>query len=115
MDQAAAEGSGYDNRHFHTPGLPWGAQYVHFPYCGAELALRFLDASKVDYVVLRRGEKFTEYYEDWLKRGIPDSRAELAYVSSGENAGKFLVYRWHRPDSHPTAKPKTVLVRRLSH
>jgi hypothetical protein len=71
------------------------AQSVHFPYCSAELALRFLDDAQVDYMVLRRGETFTQYYEEWLQRGIPDRRAELLHVSSGVDA-KYVVYRWHR-------------------
>ncbi len=72
-----------------------GAQFSHFPYCTGELALRYLDAAQVDYVVLRQGEAFTRYYEDWLKHGIPDRRAELMHVSSGA-ASDFVVYRWHR-------------------
>lgn len=72
-----------------------GAQFSNFPYCSGELALRYLDAAQVDYVVLRRGEDFTRYYEDWLTRGIPDHRAELLRLSSGADA-KFVVYRWHR-------------------
>ena len=78
------------------------AQLVHFPYCTPELALGFLDAAQVDYVVLRRGEVFTQYYKDWLTRGIPDARAELLHVPV-TNAGDFVVFRWHReqlPSSH---------------
>jgi 4-amino-4-deoxy-L-arabinose transferase-like glycosyltransferase len=71
------------------------AQFVYFPYCSGDLALRFLDAAKVDYVVLRRQEKFTNYYEDWLAHGIPNSRAQLVYVSSGAAANDIIVYRWH--------------------
>jgi 4-amino-4-deoxy-L-arabinose transferase-like glycosyltransferase len=75
-----------------------GAQFVYFPYCSGDLALRFLGAAQVDYVVLRREEKFTRYYEDWLTRGIPDPKAQLVYASSGTNPGEFVVYRWSRPD-----------------
>jgi hypothetical protein len=71
------------------------AQSVYFPYCSAELAIRFLDDAQVDYVVLRRGWTFTRYYEEWLQRGIPDRRAELLHVSSEIDA-KYVVYRWHR-------------------
>jgi len=71
------------------------AEWVHFPYCSAELALRFLDAAQVDYIVLRRGQTFTQYYKDWLEHGIPDSRAELLHVSPDADA-QFVVYRWHR-------------------
>jgi hypothetical protein len=79
-----------------------GAQYVHFPYCSGEIGLRFLDAAFVDYIVVRRKEKFTQYYDDWMAHGIPDPRAELVYVSQGANAGEIVVYRWHRDNSsHP--------------
>jgi 4-amino-4-deoxy-L-arabinose transferase-like glycosyltransferase len=73
-----------------------GAQFTYFPYCTGELALRYLDAARVDYIVLRRGEKFTQYYEDWLTHGIPDHRAELLQLSSVAGADKFVVFRWHR-------------------
>ena len=71
------------------------AQWVDFPYCSPELALRFLDAAQVDYIVLRRGATFTKYYEEWMKRGVPDPRAELLHVSSGVDSA-YVVYRWHR-------------------
>jgi hypothetical protein len=73
-----------------------GAQFTYFPYCTGDLALRYLDAAQVDYVVLRRGEKFTRYYEEWLAHGIPDQRAEAVPLFSGAAADKFVVYRWHR-------------------
>jgi 4-amino-4-deoxy-L-arabinose transferase-like glycosyltransferase len=73
-----------------------GAQFTYFPYCTGDLALRYLDAAQVDYVVLRQGEKFTQYYEEWLTHGIPDHRAELLNMSSVAGAGKFVVFRWHR-------------------
>lgn len=73
-----------------------GAQFTYFPYCTGELALRYLDAAQVNYVVLRREEKFTQYYEDWLAHGIPDHRAELVQLSSVAGSDKFVVFRWHR-------------------
>ena len=79
---------------FHT-----GAQFTYFPYCTGELALRYLDLAQVDYVVLRRGEKFTHYYEEWLTHGIPDARAELLQLSSVAGGENFVVYRWHRGES----------------
>jgi len=89
------------------PAFHADAEYVHFPYSNAETAIRFLDAAKVDYVILRRGRTFTDYYDDWLTNGIPDSRAKLVYVasghvSSGPTVGAFVVYQWKRPGSdHP--------------
>jgi hypothetical protein len=31
-------------------------QHVYFPYATGDLALRYLDAARIDYVVLRRQE-----------------------------------------------------------
>ncbi len=72
-----------------------GAEFSHFPYCSGQMALRYLDAAKVDYVVLRRGQKFTRYYEEWLDHGVPDRRAELLRAPLGADA-QFVLYRWHR-------------------
>jgi len=69
--------------------------FSYFPYCSGDMAVRYLDAGHVDYIVLRRGEHFTQYYEDWLTRGIPDQRAELLQVASVTGADRFVVYRWH--------------------
>jgi len=74
-------------------------QHVYFPYCTGDLALRYLDAAQVDYIVLRRGAKFTKYYEDWLTRGIPDPRAELLQLHSVAGADEFVIYEWHRGNS----------------
>jgi hypothetical protein len=76
-----------------------GAQlHVFFPYTTSELACRYLDAAQVDYVILRRGKKFTKYYEDWLAQGIPDRRAELLPLPPVTGADKFVIYQWHRDD-----------------
>lgn len=73
-----------------------GAQlHVYFPYATGQLALRYLDTAQVDYVVLRRGQKFTKYYDDWLTQGIPDTRAELVKLPLLTGADKFVIYRWH--------------------
>jgi 4-amino-4-deoxy-L-arabinose transferase-like glycosyltransferase len=87
-----------------------GAQFSYFPYCDGALALRYLDAVQVDYIVLRRGERFTQYYEDWLTHGIPDKRAERLQLPSMAGADKFVVYRWHRSEvgARPgSARPQT--------
>jgi 4-amino-4-deoxy-L-arabinose transferase-like glycosyltransferase len=73
-----------------------GAQlHLYFPYCTGELALRYLDTAQPDYIVLRRGGKFTKYYEEWTTRGIPDHRAELLQLPPLAGADKFVIYRWH--------------------
>jgi hypothetical protein len=87
-----------------------GAQFTYFPYCTDDMALRYLDASQVDYIVLRREEKFTQYYAEWLTHGIPDPRAELVQPSSVTGADKFVIYRWHRSgvgESSSSVRKKT--------
>ncbi len=88
-----------------------GAQFTYFPYCTGELALRYLDAAQVDYIVLRRGERFTQYYEDWLTHGIPDHRAELLQLSSVADADKFVVFRWHRGEYADSSRSVTMQTR----
>ena len=90
-----------------TPAFHADAEYVHFPYSNAETAIRFLDATKVDYVILRRAETFTDYYDDWLTNGIPDPRAKLVYASSGPNPGAFLVFKWLRNSEPPSTSSET--------
>jgi len=70
------------------------------------MALGYLDAAQVDYVVLRRGETFTKYYEEWLTHGIPDHRAELLQLPSMVDADKFVVFRWHRSEYSGSSRPE---------
>lgn len=72
------------------------AQFTYYPYCDASMALHYLDSAHVDYVVLRRDEKFTKYYEDWIEHGIPDGRAEPVDLPSIPGADKFRIYHWRR-------------------
>jgi len=72
------------------------AYWVDFPYCDGDLALRFLDSAKVDYLVLRQGEQYSQYYQEWVTNGIPDPRAERVYVASALDGSKITVFRWHR-------------------
>ena len=73
-----------------------GAQFTYFPYCSGDLALQYVEAAQVDYIVLRRDQQFTQYYVDWLTHGIPDQRAERLELPSIAGANKFVVFRWHR-------------------
>jgi len=84
-----------------------GAQFTYFPYCDNAMALQYLDAAHVDYVVLRRDEKFTKYYQDWVEHGISDQRAELVRAAL-QGSDKFIIYRWHwgEPAEHAiSARP----------
>src|SRR4029077_10710208 len=49
------------------------ADYIHFPSCSPDLAVRYIEKEKVDYVILRREFEGPRYYKDWLTLGIPDS------------------------------------------
>lgn len=88
------------------PAFYANAEYVHFPYSDDQTALRFLDSERVDYVILRRRGTFTDYYDDWLTNGIPDSRAKLVYASSGPNSAAVVVFKWRRNSASPSAASK---------
>jgi hypothetical protein len=75
------------------------ADYVHFPFCSSTLAIQFIAANKVDYIVLRHGEKSVPYYDDWLTHGIPDPRAQLVHPSSGDSPSEIVIFRWHSAES----------------
>ena len=70
------------------------ADYVHFPSCDPELALRYIQKEKVDYVIFRRGFEQPKYYKDWLTSGIPDARAKLVYATAESDPNRILVFRW---------------------
>jgi 4-amino-4-deoxy-L-arabinose transferase-like glycosyltransferase len=72
------------------------AKWVYAPYTmNEDVALRFLDKEQVDYVILRQGEKYTPYYQEWLAKGIPDPRAEKVNAAKDANGNEIEVYRWH--------------------
>jgi 4-amino-4-deoxy-L-arabinose transferase-like glycosyltransferase len=75
-----------------------GGQWIHPPYASGDVALRFLDAARVDYVVLHRKDGWLDYYRDWYEHGIPSSRAELVRASSDSYNGEWRIFRWHRTD-----------------
>jgi hypothetical protein len=75
-----------------------GGQWIHPPYANGDVALRFLDAARVDYVVLRPSSSF-DYYRDWYEHGIPSSRAELVRLWSDPYFnGELKIVRWHPTD-----------------
>jgi hypothetical protein len=72
------------------------ADYVHFPSSSAELALRYIEKEKVDFLIIRQGFEQPKYYKDWLTSGIPDARAQLVYATEEGQPNGILVYRWNR-------------------
>jgi hypothetical protein len=75
-----------------------GGQWIHPPYASGDVALRFLDAARVDYVVLRQEDGWMDYYRDWYLHGIPSARAELVPVWPDQHNGDWKIFRWHRPE-----------------
>jgi 4-amino-4-deoxy-L-arabinose transferase-like glycosyltransferase len=72
------------------------AKWVYAPYTmNEDVALRFLDKEQVDYVILRQGEKYTPYYQEWLAKGIPDPRAEKVNAAKDANGNEIEVYKWN--------------------
>jgi hypothetical protein len=74
-------------------------RHVYFPYATEDIALRYIAAVHVDYLILRRGAKYTKYYQRWLAEGIPDGRAQLLPLPALDGAADILVYRWHSDDA----------------
>jgi 4-amino-4-deoxy-L-arabinose transferase-like glycosyltransferase len=72
------------------------ADYVHFPDGDSTLALRYLDAAQVDYIVLRSGGSPPDYYRQWLTSGVPSDRAQLVYSTQGKTDKRIVVFRWRR-------------------
>jgi 4-amino-4-deoxy-L-arabinose transferase-like glycosyltransferase len=77
-----------------------GADYVHFPSSNAELALRYIEKEKVDFLIIRQGFEQPKYYKDWLTSGILDARAQLVYATAEGQPNGILVYRWNRLVTH---------------
>ena len=77
------------------------ADYVHFPSCSSDLALRYMEKENVDYVILRLGFAPTKYYKDWLASSIPDPRARLVYATSPDDPNALRVFRWSQDALRP--------------
>jgi hypothetical protein len=69
-------------------------KHVFMPYCEGSVALRYFDAVKADYIVLRPPLRFTKYYSDWVANGIPHPRAKLVYRPI-DGTEALLIYRWN--------------------
>ena len=73
------------------------ADFVHFPSCNADLAIRYIEKEKTDYLILRQGAfDQPRYYKDWLQSGIPDARAQLVHATAEGDPSRILVFRWNR-------------------
>jgi hypothetical protein len=76
------------------------AEYMFLPYSASGTALRYIDAKKPDYVVLR-GTFCAErpYLQDWMEHGIPGrNAAHLVYEVGDTVANKVQIYQWPRQE-----------------
>jgi 4-amino-4-deoxy-L-arabinose transferase-like glycosyltransferase len=74
-----------------------GAALTTFPDASPDVALRYLASKNVDTIILRSTATQEPWMEDWIKNGIPDSRAELvARISKPGTI--FVIYRFHSED-----------------
>ena len=80
------------------------ATFVPFPYCSSDVALRYADKRKVDFVILRDGDLLSRpYLEHWMESGIPNGRAALIHSARSPALGRILIYKWNPPSV--TAEP----------
>ena len=69
------------------------------PYANSALALRYIAAKNLTFIVVSSMESGgTPYVDDWLKSGIPDSRAHEIY-NSGNNDHAVRIYEWSQSHS----------------
>jgi len=83
-----------------TTMLPFHAfaAWVPFPYTNPELAIKYIDKQKVDFIVFRQSAPAeVSYWQKWFERGIPDPRAKLIYNTDGPR-GRILIYEWSHAD-----------------
>jgi len=71
---------------------------ISLPYAESSQTLRYLDLNRVDFVVL------DSYYAtglpevaDWIRNGVPDSRAYLVYKTGTDITNTVEIYRWDKP------------------
>lgn len=67
------------------------------PYASSATALRYIDAKKPDYVVLRGiVASHRPFLEDWLEKGIPSDRLRLVHTEGESGAERVQIYGWER-------------------
>lgn len=72
-----------------------GGVLISFPYTTSERAIEFIEAQKVDFLILpARLVETRPYARNWIEHGIPDPRATAVYRASDSNDGDIVVYRW---------------------
>jgi hypothetical protein len=74
-----------------------GGVLMALPYADSELAVRYIQRQKPDFVVLAtHGTRdLMPYFEDWLTKGLPDRRAKLIYKVGNTPDERVVIYEWH--------------------
>ncbi len=71
-----------------------GGQYIPFPFCSEDVAIRYFDKVRAQYVVLSESEgESAPYLDKWWREGIPSSSARL--IREIDTSGERLrLYAW---------------------
>jgi 4-amino-4-deoxy-L-arabinose transferase-like glycosyltransferase len=88
-----------------------GATFVPLPYSDSDVAIRYLDKRKVNFLVLSDYGRETSprpYLQAWMDHGVPSARARLIYDVHQDGAGRVRIYEWdpagrsekEKPDAH---------------
>jgi hypothetical protein len=65
------------------------------PYANSDLALRYIEKHKPDFIVLHGlGNAELPYAAQWFDAGIPDKRAVLVYDHGTAPQDQIKIYRW---------------------
>jgi hypothetical protein len=70
---------------------------IGLPYAQAELTRRYIASKDVDFLVLE--SRFAQQLPaigEWLRDGVPDSRARLLYDRTAPSGERVVIYRWLR-------------------
>jgi 4-amino-4-deoxy-L-arabinose transferase-like glycosyltransferase len=87
-------------------GFHAGANVAYLPFAEADVALRYIEKRRPDYIVLLGAEPGgLPYTAKWFREGIPDNRAVLvydegaaAYYDPGTaSTERIKIYRWVDP------------------
>lgn len=80
------------------------AAFVPFPYSDSDVAIRYLEKRKVNFVVLSdygRDDSPRPYLTAWIEHGVPSARAKLIYNVHDTRGGRIRIYELG-PAGRPT-------------
>jgi 4-amino-4-deoxy-L-arabinose transferase-like glycosyltransferase len=77
-------------------GFYAGASDWPLPYCDSETAVRYIEKTKPDVVVLQASNAGTfPYVEEWMRTGLPDSKAKLVFTGAALDGDSVQIYLMH--------------------